>query len=85
VVSDTGGKAEILGHSFVGPTKCKAYGGPFCIYPWYSWDGSALNFGVNYPNTVQRLGGAGQFKQRATCPPVSVFPKSSTYCDSIVR
>jgi hypothetical protein len=85
VVSDTGGKAEILGHSFVGPTKCQGYGGPFCIYPWYSWDGSAINFGVDYPNTVERLGGARQFQQRATCPAVSVFPTSKTYCDAIVK
>jgi hypothetical protein len=84
VVSDTGGKAEILGHSFVGPTKCAKYGGPYCIYPWYSWDGSALNFGVNYPNTVQRLGQANQFRQRPTCPATGVFP-GHTYCDTIVR
>jgi len=36
-VSDTGGKAEILGNSFVGPTDCVGYGGPYCIYPWFSW------------------------------------------------
>jgi len=29
VVSDTGGKAEVLGHSFAGPTHCTKYGGPF--------------------------------------------------------
>jgi hypothetical protein len=34
---DTGGKAEVLGHSFVGPIHCTKYGGPYCIYPWYSW------------------------------------------------
>jgi hypothetical protein len=84
VVSDTGGKAEVLGHSFVGPAKCTGYGGPYCIYPWFSWDGSALNYGVNYPNTVQRLGEAKQFQQRATCPSAGVFP-GHTYCDAIVR
>ena len=47
VVSDTGGKAEVLGNSFVGPTDCAKYGGPYCIYPWFSWDGSALNYGVD--------------------------------------
>jgi hypothetical protein len=84
VVSDTGGKAEVLGHSFVGPTHCTKYGGPFCIYPWYSWDGRAFNYGVNYPNTVERLGEANQFQKRPTCPADGVFP-GHTYCDDIVR
>jgi hypothetical protein len=84
VVSDTGGKAEVLGHSFVGPTHCAKYGGAFCIYPWFSWDGHAFNYGVNYPSTVGRLGEANQFKQRATCPADGVFP-GHTYCDDIVR
>ena len=84
-VTDTGGKAEVLGHSFVGPTKCTGYGGPYCIYPWYSWDGSAINYGVTYPNTADNLGGVNQFQQKATCPAVSVFPTFKTYCDTIVR
>jgi hypothetical protein len=50
------GKAEVLGNAFVGPTDCPKYGGSYCIYPWFSWDGGALNFGVTYPNTVDRLG-----------------------------
>jgi hypothetical protein len=84
VVSDTGGKAEVLGNSFVGPTDCTKYGGPYCIYPWYSWDGSALNFGVTYPNTADRLGQASQFRKKATCPEDGVFA-GDTYCDTIVR
>jgi hypothetical protein len=84
VVSDTGGKAEVLGHSFVGPTHCSKYGGPYCIYPWFSWDGGALNYGVNYPNTVDRLGQANQFQKRATCPGTGVF-EGNSYCDAIVR
>jgi hypothetical protein len=84
VVSDTGGKAEVLGHSFVGPTTCAKYGGPYCIYPWYSWDGSAFNYGVSYPSTVEKLGGASQFQSRATCPADGVF-SAKTYCDAIVR
>jgi hypothetical protein len=84
VVSDTGGKAEVLGHSFVGPTKCSKYGGPYCIYPWFSWDGSAFNYGVNYPNTVERLRQANQFQKRPTCPSTGVFSGTS-YCDTIVR
>jgi hypothetical protein len=85
VVSDTGGKAEVLGDSFVGPTDCATYGGPYCIYPWYSWDGGAINYGVTYPNTADRLGQVNQFRKKQTCPPVSVFPTDKTYCDTIVR
>ena len=73
------------GNSFVGPTDCTKYGGPYCIYPWYSWDGAALNFGVTYPNPADRLGQVNQFRKTAECPPVSVFPTSKTYCDTIVR
>jgi hypothetical protein len=83
-VSDTGGKAEILGNSFVGPTDCTAYGGPYCIYPWFSWDGGALNYGVNYANTVDDLGGADQFAQVPTCPEDGIFD-GPTYCDTIIR
>jgi hypothetical protein len=83
-VSDTGGKAEILGQSFVGETPCKGYGGPFCIYPYFTWDGQAFNYGVRYPNTVDNLKGVEQFAQTTTCPEDGVFP-GNTYCDTIVR
>ena len=79
VVSDTGGKAEILGNSFVGPTDCSAYGGPFCTYPFFSSDGAALNFGAGSNN----LGGVDQFAQTTDCPSTGVFP-DPTYCDTIV-
>jgi len=84
VVSDTGGKAEILGNSFVGPTECTKYGGPYCIYPWFSWDGAAFNYGVNYPGTVDNFGKANQFAQTQKCPEDGVFP-GATYCDHIVK
>ena len=83
VVSDTGGKAEVLGNSFVGPTDCTKYGGPCCIYPWFSSDGSALNYGVSYPNTVDNFGKVNQFQQTPTCPEDGVFA-GPTYCDRIV-
>jgi hypothetical protein len=83
-VSDTGGKAEVLGNSFVGPTDCSAYGGPYCIYPWFSWDGGAINYGVHFPNTADDLGGVDQFAQTATCPEDGVFA-GPTYCDTIIR
>jgi uncharacterized protein (UPF0548 family) len=78
-VSDTGGKAEVLGNSFVGPTDCTAYGGPYCIYPWFSSDRGAINYGVGSSN----LGGVDQFAQTATCPSTGVFP-DLTYCDTII-
>jgi hypothetical protein len=83
-VSDTGGKAEVLGNSFVGPTDCSAYGGPYCIYPWFSWDGGAFNYGVHFPNTADDLGGVDQFAQTATCPEDGVFA-GPTYCATIIR
>jgi hypothetical protein len=85
VVSDTGGRAEVLGRSFVGSTTCNGYGGPYCIYPWFTWDGSAFNFGVRYPNTVNNFGAATQFAPRTRCPAVSVFPGFNTYCDTVIQ
>lgn len=84
MVSDTGGKAEVLGDSFVGPTDCTGYGGPYCIYPWFSWDGSAFNYGVNYPYTVDNFGRASQFVKKPRCPEDGVFA-GPTYCDTIIR
>ena len=81
-VSDTGGKAEVLGNSFVGPTDCTGYGGPFCIYPYFSSDGGAINYGVG-PNNLG--GGVDQFAQIQTCPAVSLFPDDPTYCDTVVQ
>ncbi len=83
-VSDTGGKAEVLGNSFVGPTTCNGYGGPYCIYPWYSWDGQAFNYGVKYPNTADNLGGADQFARKAKCPEDGIFA-GPTFCDTIIK
>ncbi len=83
-VSDTGGKAEVLGQSWVGETPCKGYGGPYCIYPWYSWDGQAFNYGVSYPNTVDSFGEADQFAQQPQCPADGIFA-GDTYCDTIIR
>jgi hypothetical protein len=85
-VSDTGGKAEVLGNSFVGPTDCATYGGPFCIYPWFSKEKSgAINYGVDYPSTVNDYGQANQFAQTQQCPAVSLFPDDPTYCATTLR
>ncbi len=86
-VTDTGGIAEVLGNSFVGPTLCNGvYGGPYCIYPWFSSDsGGALNYGVDYPNTANDYGQANQFDQNASdCPDDGVF-SGGTYCDTILK
>ncbi|PWU25485.1 MAG: hypothetical protein C5B48_01055 [Candidatus Rokuibacteriota bacterium] len=83
-VSDTGGKAEVLGTSWVGPTKCDGYGGPFCIYPWFTWDGGAFNYGVTFPNTTDNFGRANQFAQQPKCPEDGVF-SGPTYCTTILR
>ena len=46
VVSDFGGTAEVNQY-------CPSYGGPFCTYPWYVFNGtdSAFTYGADYPGT----------------------------------
>jgi hypothetical protein len=84
-VTDTGGIAEVLGNSFIGPTDCTAYGGPYCIYPWFSMDsGGAINYGVDYANTVNDFNKAEQFTQTADCPEDGIF-SGGTYCDTILK
>ena len=48
VVSDFGGTAEVNDPS---TSTCSSYGGPFCIYPWYAFNGKAdaLTYGADYP------------------------------------
>jgi hypothetical protein len=81
-VSDTGGKAEVLGNSFVGPTDCSSYGGPFCIYPWYTLGSSGFHYGVDFPDETNDLGGVNQFAQTLQCG--GPFGPDSTYCDTVV-
>jgi hypothetical protein len=84
-VSDTGGKAEVLGKSFVGPTDCSSYGGPFCIYPWFTFNGTdnAFSYGANYPGTQFQYGQADQFQQTLNCG--GPFGPNSTYCDTVLK
>jgi hypothetical protein len=84
-VSDTGGKAEVLGDSFVGPTDCSAYGSPSgsCIYPWYTLGSSGFHYGVDYPDETSDLGGVDQFAQTQDCP--SGFGPDTAYCDTVVQ
>ncbi len=78
VVSDYGGKAEVTDPNETGST-CAGYGGPFCIYPWYTQnsDGS-FSYGVDYATTVNDFGKVSQFQQQPKCG--GPFGRHSTYC-----
>jgi hypothetical protein len=83
VVSDYGGKAEVTDPNETGST-CSSYGGPFCIYPWFTQnaDGS-FSYGVDYPTTVADFGKASQFNQTTHCG--GPFGPDSTYCATRIR
>ena len=83
VVSDYGGKAEITDPTETGST-CTGYGGPLCIYPWYTKnaDGS-FSYGVDYPTTVKDYGKANQFAQTLECG--GPFGHDSTYCATVIH
>jgi hypothetical protein len=76
VVSDFGGKAEVN-------QNCSAYGGPFCIYPWYTLGASGYHYGVDFPDTVKDFGQADQFTQATQCG--GPFGPNSTYCSTILK
>jgi hypothetical protein len=83
VASDYGGMAEITDLTETGST-CSAYGGPLCIYPWYTKnaDGS-FSYGVDYPTTVKDYGKANQFAQTLQCG--GPFGPDSTYCATVIH
>jgi len=84
-VSDSGGEAEVLGNSFVGPTTCSGYGGPFCSYPWYAFNRTldAFTYGGDYPGTSKDYGQALQFQQTEDCTsPAGLYPQ---YCATILK
>ena len=78
VVSDFGGKAEINAN-------CKSYGGPYCVYPWYAFNGRAhaLTYGANYPGTKFDYGKANQFQTTPQCG--GPFGPNSTFCVTIIK
>jgi hypothetical protein len=78
VVSDFGGTAEIN-------QNCPAYGGPFCIYPWFAFNGKAdaLTYGANYRGTRFDYGKASQFATTTLCG--GPFGADSTYCDTLIK
>ena len=76
VVSDQGGKAE------VGQT-CATYGGPFCIYPWYTLGKTGFHYGVDYPDNLKDFGQANQFTQTQQCG--GPFGANTTFCSTILK
>jgi len=75
-VSDQGGKAEVA-------QTCAAYGGAFCIYPWYTLAKSGFHYGVDYPDTLKDFGQADQFTQTEQCG--GPFGANTTFCSTILK
>ena len=76
VVSDFGGKAEVNQY-------CPVYGGPYCIYPWYTLGATGYHYGVDFPDTVKDFGQADQFQQTTQCG--GPFGPDSTYCATVLK
>ena len=76
VVSDFGGEAEV--NQF-----CSTYGGPFCIYPWYTLGTSGYHYGVDFPDNKKDFGQALQFQQTTKCG--GPFGPNTTYCDTVLH
>jgi hypothetical protein len=76
-VSDFGGTAEVNQY-------CPSYGGPFCSYPWFTFNGadSAFSYGADYPGTKFDYGQAAQFATATQCG--GPFGPNSTYCDTVL-
>lgn len=77
VVSDEGGEAEVS-------ASCSAYGGPFCIYPWYALSKSGgFHYGIDYPDTKKDYGQASQFTQTPKCG--GAFGPNTTFCSTLIH
>ena len=76
IASDYGGAAEVLQY-------CGHYGGPNCIYPWYSStaDGT-FHFGARYADSVKNYGGGHQYAPTTKCD--SPYGRHTAYCVRIV-
>jgi hypothetical protein len=75
VVSDLGGKAEVA-------QTCATYGGPFCIYPWYTLGTSGLHYGVDYPDNRKDFGQASQFATTEQCS--GPFGPDTMFCATTI-
>ena len=60
-----------------------AYGGPFCIYPWYTLGATGFHYGVDFPGTLKTSAQADQFQQTTQCG--GPFGPDSTYCATIIQ
>ncbi|HYL09202.1 MAG TPA: hypothetical protein VEU31_00570, partial [Candidatus Acidoferrales bacterium] len=75
VVSDQGGIAEV-------DANCSAFGGPFCIYPWYTLGKTGFHYGIDYSDTIKDFGKSGQFSQTTQCG--GPFGANSTFCATTI-
>lgn len=75
VVSDQGGEAEVN-------LTCSAYGGAFCIYPWYTLGKSGFHYGVDYRDSLKDFGEAEEFQQTLLCG--GPFGPNTTYCATTI-
>lgn len=75
VVSDYGGEAEVKQY-------CTTYGGPFCIYPWFTLGRSGYHYGVDFADTLKDYGQANQFPQTTLCG--GPFGPDTTYCANVL-
>jgi hypothetical protein len=75
-VSDQGGKAEVA-------LTCAAYGGAFCIYPWYTLGRTGFHYGADYPDTLKDFGQADQFTQTMQCG--TPFGANTAFCSTILK
>jgi hypothetical protein len=78
-VSDLGGKASLAPPN----GQCSVYGGPFCIYPWYTQGATGFHYGVDFADTIRDFGQADQFAQTPKCG--GPFGPNSTYCATILK
>jgi|SRR5579862_596 len=84
VVSDWGGKAEVTNPNELG-SKCTGYGGPFCIYPWYTQETNGMySFGVDTAQTAADFGKVDQYQQTTACGS-PLFGPDSTYCMTRIK
>ena len=75
-VSDQGGEALVN-------QTCSVYGGPFCIYPWYTLGTSGYHYGVDYPDNRKDFGQALQFTQTTECS--GPFGPNTMYCSTVLK
>ena len=76
VVSDQGGIAEVNAN-------CSMFGGPFCIYPWFTFGKTGYHYGVDYPDNLKDFGQGSQFQQTPLCG--GPFGADTTFCSTVLK